>query len=84
MVTEAILSVLFGIVEGLFYLMPDFSFSIPVGVYGAAADFLNMVGYLLPVGTINAVLAVIIDIAVLRITIAGIRAIWKFIPFLGG
>ena len=59
-------------------LLPDIGFSVPSGVWGAAADFLNMVGFLLPVGTINSILAIMVDIAGFRISIALIRLINPF------
>lgn len=84
MITEKLLDLLFGAADILFNLLPDFSFSVPLGVWGAASDYLNMVGYLLPIDTINAIIGSIVGIATFRISIAGIRAIWKFIPFVGG
>ena len=62
-------------------LLPDIGFSVPSGVWGAAADFLNMVGYLLPVGTINAIIALLVDIAIFRIGVAFIRFILDVLPF---
>lgn len=84
MITEKLLDLLFGAADIMLNLLPDISFSLPIGVWGGTASFLNMIGYLLPIGTINAIVGTIIDIAVFRIAIAGIRAIWKFIPFVGG
>lgn len=64
-------------------LLPDIGFSIPSGVWGAAADFLNMIGYLLPVGTINTIIGLLIDLALFRLGVAFIRLIWKFVPIIG-
>ena len=64
-------------------LLPDIGFSIPTGVWGAAADFLNMIGYLLPVGTINTIIGLLIDLALFRLGVAFIRLIWKFVPIIG-
>ena len=62
-------------------LLPDIGFSVPSGVWGAAADCVNMVGYLLPVGTINAIIGLLVDIAIFRIGVAFIRFILDVLPF---
>ena len=61
-------------------LLPDIGFAVPSGVWGAAADFLNMVGYLLPVGTINTIIALLVDIAIFRVGVAFIRLILEVLP----
>ncbi|MBQ7129896.1 MAG: hypothetical protein IJO21_02490 [Oscillospiraceae bacterium] len=62
-------------------LLPDIGFTVPSGVWGAAADFVNMIGYLLPVGTINAIIALMVDIIIFRIGVAFIRFILDVLPF---
>ena len=83
MITKLLFDIALGAGRLLLGLLPDIGFSVPSGVWGEAADFLNMVGFLLPVGTINAIIALLVDIAIFRIGVAFIRLIWKFLPVVG-
>lgn len=83
MITELILSGLFGVADTLLGLLPSFEWTVNTSVWEYLKSFLSMIAYLLPWDHITAIASFLITLALLRIAIAVIRAIKGFIPFLG-
>lgn len=83
MITEGIINLLFACLSGLFSLLPDMTWSVETTAFQYLRDFCDMICYLLPIGTVTAIVTLVISVAFLRIAIAFIRTVWKFIPVLG-
>ena len=83
MITELLLSCIFGIADFLLGLLPAFEWSADTSVWEYLKSFISMVAYLLPWNHIMAIFDLLIGLVLLRITIAGIRFILGLIPFVG-
>lgn len=83
MITEAILTGLFGIADIFLGLLPEIEWSIDTSAWEYVGDILDMICYLLPMGHIKAAISFIIALGVFRITVAIGRFLWGFIPFVG-
>ena len=83
MIVEKLLDFFFAIASLLFdWFMPDrMDWTVNTSAWAYVSDILNMVAYMLPINTITAIIALIVDIAIVRILIAIIRTVWGFIPF---
>lgn len=81
MITEALLTLLFGVADGLCSALPDITWSVDTTAWQYAQDILDMIGYLLPMGHIKMIIALIFDITLIRIGISVARTIMGFIPF---
>lgn len=82
MVTEAVLSIVFGIADGFFVLMPDITWSVDTSAWDYALDILSMIAYLLPWGTVSFIVATILTLGTMRIFIAIFRSLKGMIPFI--
>lgn len=83
MITEAILSGLFGVADLLLGLLPEIEWSIDTGAWEYARDILSMICWLLPWETVCNVVSFVIALGVFRITVSFVRLIAGFIPFVG-
>ncbi len=82
MITEAILTPLFGVADFLLGLLPGLDWNVNTSAWDYVADILSMIAYLLPMGHVKAVIALIIAVAFFRIAIAIGRSILDVIPFM--
>ena len=80
MITEAALDVVFNIAAGLLSLAPDITWNVDTSVFGYVRSILSVVGYLLPMGTITAIVMLIISITMYKVAVATIRLIWDLLP----
>lgn len=80
MITETILDVIFGFIDGIFSLLPVMEWSVDTSAWQYAKDFLDMICYLLPYDHICAIAIIIIDLTIIRIVIAFIKTIWDLLP----
>lgn len=83
MITELILSGLFGVADGLLNLLPGFEWTVNTAPWEYMKSFVSMIAYLLPWNDISQIAVLIIGLSLFRIAIAVIRSILGFIPFLG-
>ncbi len=82
MIIEGICNVIFGLLSGFFSLLPDIQWNIRADFFTKFFEILRMVCYLLPMGTVGAILALVIAFTIFRIVIALIKTLWNLIPFL--
>lgn len=82
MITELLLTGLFGIADILLGLMPKLEWTINTSAWSAAGDVLSMVCWLLPFQHIIAVISCIIALSLFRIGVAFIKFLLGLIPFL--
>lgn len=81
MIGEFFLDIVFGIVSGIFDLLPDFSWSVETTAFEYFMDILSLVGYIFPWNTVVAIATLIFGFSVFRIVIAVIKSIWDLLPF---
>ena len=81
MISEFFLNIVFNIVTGLFEAAPDVTWSVDTGFFGYVNDFLSIAGYLLPMGTVVAIVDLIIVITIFKVFIALGHTIWDLLPF---
>lgn len=82
MITEGLLTVVFGIADGFFALMPTIEWSVDTSAWEFARDIFDMIAYLLPWGTVTLIGASIITLTAMRIFIAVFRSLKGMIPFI--
>lgn len=82
MITEALLDFFFALGKLLLKLLPNVSFDINTTAWGYAKDVLNGVCYFLPLGTVTAIITLILNLAMFRAFIALIKMIKSFLPFM--
>ena len=81
MITEFLLNGLFGVADFFFGLLPEIEWSLNTSMWGAVADVLSMICYLLPLEHIIGAILFILVIAGLRLTISFVLFLLRFIPF---
>lgn len=82
MITEILLTGLFGVADILLGLLPEIEWTLNTGAWSGAADVLSMICYLLPLGHITGAITFIISLGLFRITVSFIRFLLGLIPFL--
>ena len=81
MITEMLLSGLFGIADILLGLLPDLEWSINTSAWSAAGEYLSMICYMLPLNHIIGIIIFLISLGTFRIGVAFLKFILGFIPF---
>lgn len=81
MITEFLINCFCGISSGFFEFLPDVTWTVDTTAWQYLKDFLDMISYLLPMGTIKTIVALIFDIAVFRIVVSILRTVLGLIPF---
>lgn len=81
MISEFFIDLGFSFLEGLLGKLPDMTWEFSTSAFAYLKDFLDMICYLLPVGTITNIISMVVAIAFMRICIAFFRTIWDLIPF---
>lgn len=80
MISEFFLNIVFGLVSGMLELLPDISWSVETSAFEFLLSFLRCAAYLLPWGTVLAILGLIVSFSVFRVIIAIIKAVWDLLP----
>ena len=80
MIVETMMNLVFSIVEGVLKLLPDFSWSVENSFFSSALDLVRVACYLLPMGTVVAIITIINMLLIVRIAIAIIKTIWDLLP----
>ena len=81
MISELILTAVFGIVDRFLSLLPEFTWNVDTGWWGYARSVLDVVAYLLPIDTVVSVIAITVGLMIFRIVIAFIKTVWDLLPF---
>lgn len=81
MITEGILTLFFGAIDGLLGLIPSLSFVFDNGIFRLFFDIIKGGCYLLPMGTVATIISIIIAINLFKVGVALVKTILKFIPF---
>lgn len=80
MVTEFLLNIVFNIVSGFLELAPDISWDVDTSAFTFVSDILSVVGYLLPMGTIAAIVAIICALTAWKVLVSLITTLWDLLP----
>ena len=80
MVTEFFIDSVFALVMGVLSLLPDVSWPVNASLITNALEWLKVVCYILPLGTIKAILVIIVILQAFRIVISLIKTIWDILP----
>lgn len=80
MITESVLSAIFGFVSGILSRLPEINFVIPERVIVSASQYWAAACYILPMGTIKAILFILIGLQFFRIAVSLIKTIWALLP----
>ena len=80
MIGEFLLNIIFGIVSGFLSLLPPIDVSVDSSVFEYFLDIVRVASYMLPMGTVSAILSLIVALTIFRIVIAFIKAVWDLLP----
>lgn len=80
MVTEGFLSIIFQILEWLLSPLPDISLNLNWGATTTFWGVVRCVLYMLPLGTIVAIVSLLILISTFRIIVSIVKTIWELLP----
>ena len=80
MISEFFLNIIFGLVSGMLEILPDVSWTVETSAFSYFLDIVRVAGYMLPIDTVIAIVAIIIDLTIIRIVIAIPKAIWDLLP----
>lgn len=80
MISEFFLNIIFACVSGMLEILPDLEWSVDTSAFGYFLDTVRVVSYMLPMGTVTAIVALIVDLTIIRIVIAIPKAIWGLLP----
>lgn len=76
----AIFGIIFVLVLSILLLMPTITISSSAVISSSAYAYIRSAMYFLPIGTVTAILTLIISFWVLRIVIAVVKMIWDVLP----
>lgn len=82
MLTEVALSGVFELVNGLLSLLPDLEWTMDTTILVTVVQFLQVIFYIVPVGTVVQILFIQLTLQTFRITVSLIKTIWQLIPVL--
>ena len=80
MITEFFINIIFSLVTGMLGLLPDVTWSVDTSAFSYFLDIVRIAGYMLPIDTVIAIIALIVDFTIVRIILAIPRAIWDLFP----
>lgn len=80
MIGEFLLNIVFSIVSGFLALLPPIDFSVDSSAFDYFLGIVRVASYMLPMGTVSTILALIVSLTIFRIVIAFIKTIWDLLP----
>ena len=80
MISEFFLNIIFGIVSGMLEVLPDITWSVDTSAFSYFIGILQVAGYMLPMGAVGAICALIVAFTIVRIVIAVIKTVWDLLP----
>lgn len=81
MITERLIDILFGVTSGLFSLLPPISWDVNTAAFEYLRDALEMVCYIIPLGTVKGIVALLVSVAVFRAFASLFWVIRDLLPF---
>lgn len=80
MVTELFLNIIFQLVEWILSPIPNLSLNLNWGATSSFWGVVRCVLYMLPLGTIAAIVSLLILISTFRIFVSIVKTIWDLLP----
>lgn len=80
MITEGLINIFFGIVSGIFTLLPEVSWSVDTSAFEYFLSILKVAGYVFPWSTVVAIALIVFSISIFRIVISFVKTIWDLLP----
>lgn len=81
MILEAILSLIFGIVNLILSPFDGLSFVVQSDFFNSVMQYLNVIFYIIPIQNFLPIIGFLISIMALRIVISILKTIWAILPF---
>ena len=82
MILDFLLSNLFSLINPLIELLPDITFDLDVSTFSSFYQYLHVVLWVLPCGTIAAVAALQLLLIAFRAVVSLIKTLWQLLPLL--
>ena len=82
MIIEALFNVFYGFVSSFFDFLPSIEWTVQASFFTVFLDIIMVAGYILPMGTVTTIFFLSLTLAMFRLIIALIRAIWGLLPIL--
>ena len=82
MIIEALMNVVFGIVNTILSPISLLGWSFDLALCSPLGDILKVVYYVLPIGKLSPIITFIVSMFIFRAVIALIKTIWDLIPIL--
>lgn len=80
MIYEGLFGLLFAVLEWVFPLLPDVTWSVDSGALSYFVGLLKVVFYLLPMHTVGSIIGIIVSIMTFRIVVSLIRTVCDVLP----
>ena len=80
MISEFLMNIVFGIVEGALSILPGWEWNVNASFFQSFLDMIRLAGYLLPMDTIVTIIVIINLLLLFRIAISIIKTIWELLP----
>lgn len=81
MIFEALLNVVFGVVNAILTPVSVIGWGFDLALCSPLGDILKVIYYVLPIGKLSPIITFIISMFVFRAVIALIKTIWAVLPF---
>ena len=80
MIGEFLLNIVFKIVTDILSLLPSFEINVDSTAFEYFLGIVRVASYMLPMGTVSAIISLIVSLTIFRIVIAFIKTIWDLLP----
>ena len=80
MIGEFLLNIVFKIVTDILSLLPSFEINVDSTAFEYFLGIVRVASYMLPMGTVSAIVSLIVSLTIFRIVIAFIKTIWDLLP----
>lgn len=81
MITDKILDLSYSVVELLLSSLPDVILNFNASVFDPILNIIRTISYFFPMGTVSAILIIVLAVQSLRVGIAMVKTIMEIIPF---
>ena len=81
MISEFFLNIIFSLLSGMLETLPEITWDPNTSALAFINDVISVVCYMLPMGTVRAIVSLIITLTIFRIVISIPKMIWDLLPF---
>lgn len=80
MLVDGVLTILWSIAEPLINKMPEIAINYDGIASSTVFQFLQAGAYMLPIGTVNSILSIVVGLWIVRVVIAFLHSLWAALP----